>query len=629
MISSYKKEGLHTLMLNWITTHNLPFQIIESDEFKALLLYGNSLIRPSHIPSADTLIRLLFMEYERASSSVKSVLQTALHLIHFCFDGWTSRSNLSFLGINAQFVDKNFKLRKVLLGLPQLDGRHTGEALAEEVCKVLSFWKLDDRIGFFTLDNATNNDTAMKAIGDTFGFDGTERRLRCAPHCINRVVRAMLYGNETKSLADALDDTPEIYDADGDEEAVDMALQEALDEDQEDPFGINEPDDECIDTGIVVGDPLELSQFTYPISEIMDQESLARFRKKGPIGKIHNVGVAIRRSPRLRKMYLQAQVSQLVPISNEATNQPLQIKVNRMKNKPDPEQTHEWVQNVETRWSSDRDMMSHALNHREAVNQFIVDVEHDWEENGAKPNDRPGLIDDKLSAQDWKLISVYDIILEPFAIVTRQMQGVGTPGTRSTCGGFWEYFPTFELLLDHLEEAEEGTVTRLDENGEYCTVDIFKDMDAKTRRWLKVHVKLAWKRLDKYYNLFYQLAYIAAVLLHPCKKWRALEELWEGYPTRKQGEWKKHYNMLLRGFYDAHYKGVDFGGRTDQETDKEADACRNYVKRRMDFKRARQQVKDSQMSTTGPPKGRRGRPGQCNLLAAAQAINDEYKRLYG
>ena len=120
------------------------------------------------------------------------------------------------------------------------------------------------------------------------------------------------------------------------------------------------------------------------------------------------------------------------------------------------------------------------------------------------------------------------------------MQGVATsPGIQSTCGGFWEYFPVFELLLDHLEEAEKGSVTQIDEDGEYYTVDIFKDIDAKTRRWLKVHIKLAWKRLDKYYNLFKQLAYIAAVVLHPCKKWRTLEELWEGYPTRKQGKWKK------------------------------------------------------------------------------------------
>jgi hypothetical protein len=304
MISGYKKEGLHILILNWMTTHNLPFHIVESDEFKAILLYGNSLVCPSHIPSADTLIRLLFVEYGKASESVKSVLKTALHLVHFCFDGWTSRSNLSFLGINAQFVDKDFKCRKVLLGLPHLDGRHTGEDLAEEVSMVLGFWELDTKLGFFTLDNATNNDTAMKAIGHSFGFDGTERRLRCAPHCINRVVRAMLYGNETKSLANALDDTPKFYDADRDEDTLD----DALDEDQEGAFGVDESDNEYADAGIVVDNLLELPECTYPIPEVISKDALARFRKKGPIGKLHNIGVAIRKSPRLRNMYLQAQV---------------------------------------------------------------------------------------------------------------------------------------------------------------------------------------------------------------------------------------------------------------------------------------------------------------------------------
>lgn len=124
----------------------------------------------------------------------------------------------------------------------------------------------------------------------------------------------MLYGNETKSLTDALDDTPEIYDTDGDE-AIDTALQEALDEDQEDGFGMNELDEDSIDAEIVIGDPLELPQFTFPISEVINQDSLIKFRKMGPIGKIHNVGVAIRRSPRLRKMYLQAQVSQSLELS--------------------------------------------------------------------------------------------------------------------------------------------------------------------------------------------------------------------------------------------------------------------------------------------------------------------------
>ena len=34
------------------------------------------------------------------------------------------------------------------------------------------------RIGYYTLDNATNNDTAMEALGIEFDFDKQERRIR-------------------------------------------------------------------------------------------------------------------------------------------------------------------------------------------------------------------------------------------------------------------------------------------------------------------------------------------------------------------------------------------------------------------------------------------------------------------
>ena len=76
----------------------------------------------------------------------------------------------------------------------------------------------------------------------------------------------MLYSNETKSLASALDDTPDIYYINMDDaEAMDAALQETLDEDREDSFGINKSDNNSIDAEIVVGNPLELPQSSFPI----------------------------------------------------------------------------------------------------------------------------------------------------------------------------------------------------------------------------------------------------------------------------------------------------------------------------------------------------------------------------
>jgi hypothetical protein len=54
------------------------------------------------------------------------------------------------------------------------------------------------RIGYFTLDNASNNDTAIQALGAHHSFDHEERRLRCGSHIIHLTVIVMLYGFGTK-----------------------------------------------------------------------------------------------------------------------------------------------------------------------------------------------------------------------------------------------------------------------------------------------------------------------------------------------------------------------------------------------------------------------------------------------
>lgn len=55
------------------------------------------------------------------------------------------------------------------------------------------------------LDNATNNDTAMAALGGEFRFDSRERRLRCAGHILNFVAREILYGKSAEIFSDAVD----------------------------------------------------------------------------------------------------------------------------------------------------------------------------------------------------------------------------------------------------------------------------------------------------------------------------------------------------------------------------------------------------------------------------------------
>jgi hypothetical protein len=48
------------------------------------------------------------------------------------------------------------------------------------------------------MDNASNNDTAVQALGESHTFNYHDRRLRCSPHIIHLTVIAMLYGSGTK-----------------------------------------------------------------------------------------------------------------------------------------------------------------------------------------------------------------------------------------------------------------------------------------------------------------------------------------------------------------------------------------------------------------------------------------------
>ena len=73
-----------------------------------MLLYNNPVLEKEQIPSPQTLKRMMDNEYERAIGSVAEVLQSVRGQIHYTFDGWTSRVNTSFLGINAHFIDRNW-----------------------------------------------------------------------------------------------------------------------------------------------------------------------------------------------------------------------------------------------------------------------------------------------------------------------------------------------------------------------------------------------------------------------------------------------------------------------------------------------------------------------------------------
>ena len=89
--------------------------------------------------------------------------------------------------------------RKLLLSLPSIDESHTGETMAIGVAQIIRKIGLQDRIGDFVLDNATNCTTAVELLSKTFGFDTIKRRLRYTACIINLVAQQIMYGTDLRT----------------------------------------------------------------------------------------------------------------------------------------------------------------------------------------------------------------------------------------------------------------------------------------------------------------------------------------------------------------------------------------------------------------------------------------------
>jgi hypothetical protein len=130
--------------------------------------------------------------------------------ISISFDAWTAPSGKAILGAVAHFVNKAGKRRSAVLALRQLQGAHTGENLAGVLLQIFSEYDIQKKIGFFIADNADNNDVCVDILFQELFPSMTanqrkKRRLRCAGHIINLCAHAFLMGKDAEKIAKEMD----------------------------------------------------------------------------------------------------------------------------------------------------------------------------------------------------------------------------------------------------------------------------------------------------------------------------------------------------------------------------------------------------------------------------------------
>jgi hypothetical protein len=479
------------LLYDWIISDNVSFNQLESDKLRALLGYLNPRCK-DHIPSHQTVSRHIGDIYDKSLGSVTEALQSSITKINLSFDLWTSKNKLALLGTCAHFLNNSGVPVNALLALPRQKGKHSGYNVSETVSDIIAEYGLQEKIGYFTTDNASSNQTCLDHLAQEHGFERDKRWIRCSGHIFNLVAQAALFGKDNDAFV---------------QEIGDVSLEE---------------------------------------------QKLLQWRKKGPIGKLHNVVYWINRSTQRSERFEQLQRELITPI------------------RPDgKKETYELIKDVETRWNSFDDSAERALYLQPAIDELLLQErsEHDdyvyRQTHHKRPvtKRRPAILDDALSADDWHTIRLYHEILKPVKDATLRLQGHGV-------NALWQVLPSYEKLLKHFEtlvtqypvaeqlqqpdprqpspptftqglnELETAMATSPDE---YMTAE----------HHLSTNIKLAWQKLDEYYEkLDNNPVYVAAVVLHPNMKWQYLENRWQGRTPWLLSA-KKAFNELTLQY---HYK---------------------------------------------------------------------------
>lgn len=156
---------LESLFVRWTATNNQALRIVECPEFRSFLAYLNSNVNVwlpnSHTTSGEWVLAQFEMEKER----IRLRLLSARGRIHISLDVWTSPSSIPILGVVAHYISEDNQLESAVLAMKEIQGSHGGDNIAPIVEAILEDWGIISKLGYFQMDNASNNDTMLKALG--------------------------------------------------------------------------------------------------------------------------------------------------------------------------------------------------------------------------------------------------------------------------------------------------------------------------------------------------------------------------------------------------------------------------------------------------------------------------------
>ncbi|KAF7334741.1 HAT family dimerization domain-containing protein [Mycena sanguinolenta] len=206
--TKFSQEAFVDAIVEWIVSDDQSINVAENQQLRNIFLMLRSELKDSDIPHR-TKIRQRVMEiWDEHLDKLESEMAAAIGKISTTMDLWTDQKKRPFMAVTGHWLEATLvdtpsgpqyvlKLRTDLIGFLRVPGNHDGEHLATAFLYIIDRIGITSKLGWVTLDNASNNDTFMTWLEielqkRKIPFRKLHRRIRCFPHIVNLAVKAVL-----------------------------------------------------------------------------------------------------------------------------------------------------------------------------------------------------------------------------------------------------------------------------------------------------------------------------------------------------------------------------------------------------------------------------------------------------
>ncbi|CEL61243.1 Putative AC transposase OS=Zea mays PE=2 SV=2 [Rhizoctonia solani AG-1 IB] len=177
-------EGILRYLTEWFAEDDISFNMVSHSGFRRFINYiGQGKVTAKDLPDRHTISAKAAALSVEAKERIKKEIKHARGRVSCTTDLWSDDSQRSFMCITAHFHNGHRRQVNRLIAFRVIEGSHTGGHLAETFFEVMEEFGIVHKLGWITMDNASNNDTMMTELQDymvTRGmdFDRHGNRLR-------------------------------------------------------------------------------------------------------------------------------------------------------------------------------------------------------------------------------------------------------------------------------------------------------------------------------------------------------------------------------------------------------------------------------------------------------------------